>query len=128
MLTSAKKGIKHKTSEDHIIKIVHDNTASSSQVQRGKTAEASLSCQLRQDKEEELHLSVKEVTYSALDATLKKLKKGRKVRKFSVSTAQHHKQTDENDAETPYNIVNVEQLQCWADAESEQFLEALTTL
>ena len=87
MLTSVKKGIKYKTSGDHTTEIAHDNTASSSQIQRGKTAGASLSHQLRQDKEEELHLSVKEVIYSALDAALKKLKKGRKTRKFSVSTA-----------------------------------------
>ena len=87
MLTSAKKGTKYKTSEDYVTEMTHNNTASSSQIQRGKTAEASLSCQLRQDEEEELHLSVKEVIYSALDTTLKKLKKGRKVRKFSISTA-----------------------------------------
>ena len=87
MLTSVKKGIKCKTPEDHITEIAHNNTASPSQIQRGKAAETSSSHQLRQDKEEELHLSVKEVTYSALDATLKKLKKGRKARKFSVSTA-----------------------------------------
>ena len=71
---------------------------------------------------------MKEVTYSALGAALKELKKGRKARKFFVPTAQHHEQTGEDDAETPYNIVNVKQLQCWAEAESEQFLEALTTL
>ena len=87
MLTSAKKSIKHKTSGDHITEIIHNNTASHSQIQRDKTAEVSLFCQLRQDKEEELHFSVKEMIYSALDATLKKLKKGRKARKFSVSTA-----------------------------------------
>ena len=108
--------------------IVHNNTASHSQVQKGKTAEASLSHQFRLNEEEESHLSVKEVTYSALDAALKKLKKGRKTRKFSVLTAQHHKQTGEDNAKTPYNIINVKQLQCWADAESEQFLEALITL
>ena len=112
MLTSAKKGIKCKTSEDHIIKITHNNTALHSQIQRGKVTEASSSHQLRQDEEEELHFSVKEVIYSALDAALKKLKKGRKARKFFVPTAQHHKQTGEDDARTPYNIVNVEQLQC----------------
>ena len=91
MLTSVKKSIKHKTSEDYITDIAHNNTALHFQIQKGKTAEVSSSHQLRQDEEEELHLSVKEVIYSALDATLKKLKKGRKVRKFSVPTAQHHK-------------------------------------
>ena len=126
MLTSVKKGIKHKTSGDYVTEMTHNNTALHSQIQRGKAAEASSSCQPRQDEEEELHFSVKEVTYSALDAALKELKKGRKARKFSVPTAQHYKQTGEDDAETPYNIVNVEQLQCWADTESEQFLEALT--
>ena len=87
MLTSVKKSIKCKTSGDHTTEIVYNNMTSPSQIQRGKAAEASLSHQLRQDEEEELHLSVKEVTYSALDAAFKKLKKGRKARKFSVSTA-----------------------------------------
>ena len=87
MLTSVKKGTKCKTSEDYIIKMAHNNTALHLQVQRGKTAGASSSHQSRQDEEEELHFSMKEVTYPALDAALKELKKGRKVRKFSVPTA-----------------------------------------
>ena len=87
MLTSVKKGTKHKTSEDYTTEIAHNNTALHSQIQRDKTAETSLFHQFRLNKEEELHLSVKEVIYSALDAALKELKKGRKVRKFSISTA-----------------------------------------
>ena len=86
MLTSAKKSIKCKTSEDHITEMTHNNITLHSQSQRDKAAGTSLSHQLRQDKEEELHFSVEEMIYSALDATLKKLKKGRKIRKFSVST------------------------------------------
>ena len=86
MLTSSKKGTKHKTSEDHIIKIIHSNTALHSQIQRGKITETSSSHQPQLNKEEELHFSVEEIIYSALDAALKKLKKGRKIRKFSVST------------------------------------------
>ena len=70
------------------------------------------SSQQHETQDDEALFSVKEVTYSALDAALKKLKKGRKIRKFSVPTAQHHEQTDEDDAGTPYNIVNVKQLQC----------------
>ena len=87
MLASAKKSIKCKTSEDYITEITHNNITSHSQIQRDKTAEVSLFHQLRQDEEEELHLSVKEMIYSALDIVLKKFKKGRKVRKFSISTA-----------------------------------------
>ena len=124
----SKKGTKRKTPGDHATEMAHDNTAPHSQVQRGKAAGASSSRQPRQDEEEELHPSVEEVTYPALDAALKELKKGRKARKFSVPTARHHEQTGEDDAGTPYDIVNVEQLQRWADAEPEQFLEALTTL
>lgn len=78
--------------------------------------------------EEEEALHTVEVAYPQLDAALRELKKGRKARKYSVPTAQHHERTGEDEAGTPYNIVNVEQLQCWAEAEPDQFLETLTTL
>ena len=107
------------------LNMAHDNTAPQNQVQRGKAAGTSSS---RQPDEEEEALPSVEVNYPKLDTALKELKKGRKARKFSVPTARHHEQTGEDDAGTPYDIVNVEQLQRWADAEPEQFLEALTTL
>ena len=107
--------------------MAHESTVPLSRAQKGKAAEAS-SSQQHGTQDDEALSSMEEVTYPALDAALKELKKGRKARKFSVPTARHHEQTGEDDAGTPYNIVNVEQLQRWADAEPEQFLEALTTL
>ena len=52
------------------------------------------------------------VNYSKLDTALRELKRGRKEQKYFISTAKHYKQTGKDDAETPYNIVNMKQLQC----------------
>ena len=109
------------------IDMAHESTVLPSRAQKGKAAEASSSCQHEQRDKEEALPSV-EVVYPKLDVALRELKKGRKARKYSVPTARHHERTGKDDAGTPYDIVNVEQLQRWAEVEPEQFLEALNTL
>ena len=75
--------------------------------------------------EEEILSSVK-VFYPQLKPALKRLWQGHK--EWRQTLPKQDAPTGENDAGTPYDIVNVEQLQRWADIESEQFLEALYAL
>ena len=72
-------------------------------------------------------LSTVKIIYPQLDTAFRELKKGRKTQKYFILTAQHHEQTEKNEAETLYNIVNVEQLQCWAKIKLKQFLKTLIT-
>ena len=109
------------------INLTHESTALQSKTQKEKAAETS-SSHLHDVNKKEKTLSTVKVTYPQLDTAFRKLKKERKIWKYSVLTAQHHEQTEKNEVRTPYNIVNVEQLQCWAEAELKQFLETLITL
>ena len=106
--------------------MTHKSTASLSAAQKEKITVKAESAQQHKLNEEE-SLSAVKMIYSQLDTALKELKKERKTQKYFISTAQHHKQTDEDDAETLYNIVNVKQLQCWVETELKQFLETLIT-
>ena len=107
--------------------MTHKSTALQSQTQKEKTVKTSLFYSHDVNEKEKTFSTVK-VIYPQLDTVFRELKKGRKIWKYSVSTAQHHEWTEEDKAETFYNKVNVEQLQCWAEAELKQFLKILITL
>ena len=75
--------------------------------------------------EEEAHLTVEGAIYSDLATAIKELQKGGKEQRYSVS---HQLKTGANDTSSPYNIVSVEQLQHWAEAEPQWFLNILNKL
>lgn len=109
--------------------MAHDSTTPKSQAQKGKAAEgkAAEASSSRQEEvdEEELHASVEEVTYPNLAAAVKELQKGGKTRRQSVP---QRRKTGAGDARDPYDIVSVEQLQHWAEADPQQFLNVLNEL
>ena len=63
--------------------------------------------------------------YSDLNTAVKELQKRHRDWKHSVL---HHQKISINDVSTLYNIISVEQLQHWAEVESEQFLNVLNKL
>ena len=104
--------------------MTHESTALHDFAQKEKVAEISSFC-LHELNEEEVHLTVKRVTYSDLITAIKKLQKRHKNQRYSVS---HQQKIDINNTDTSYNIISVEQLQHWAETDSQQFLNTLNKL
>ena len=121
------------------LNMAHDNAASLGVAHKGTTrsgrplpsekttptAEASTSQQPEMEDEEEAHLTVEGATYPDLATAIKELQKGGKEQRYSVP---HQLKTGANDASSPYDIVSVEQLQHWAEAEPQRFLDVLNKL
>ena len=69
---------------------------------------------------------MKEVTYSDLLSFLQKLKEEHKQQHYTILS--ENAGTESEEADTLYNIIIIEQLQLWAEAESKQVLIALNQL
>ena len=69
---------------------------------------------------------MEEVTYSDLLPFLQKLKEGCEWQHYIIPL--ENAGTGPEEADTPYNIITIEQLQLWAEAEPEQVLIALNQL